>query len=74
MGPHSDGWACRARRPGAGSSDPGVVSGQRRERRPVSGRYLYHKGRTRPTPQASDIGVQNGFLKACEELTGVKLA
>ncbi len=41
---------------------------------PVSGRYLYHKGRTRPTPQASDIGVQNGFLKACEELTGVKLA
>src|SRR5712691_2893908 len=40
----------------------------------VSGRYLYHRQPQAAHPAASDIGVQNGFLKACEELTGVRLA
>jgi len=40
----------------------------------VSGRYLYHRQPQAAHPAASDIGVQNGLLKACEELTGVRLA
>src|SRR4051812_34687852 len=40
----------------------------------VSGRYLYHRQPQAAHPAASDIGIQNGFLKACEELTGVRLA
>ena len=40
----------------------------------VSGRYLYHRQAQAAHPSASDIGVQNGFLQACEELTGVRLA
>ena len=40
----------------------------------VTGRYFYHK-RTPPAhPAASDVTVQNGFLSACEQLTGVRLA
>ena len=40
----------------------------------VTGRYFYHQ-RTRPAhPAASDLTVQNAFLAACEELTGVRLA
>lgn len=40
----------------------------------VSGRYFHHKRPQQAHPAASDIGVQNGFLNACEQLTGVKLA
>jgi len=40
----------------------------------VSGRYLYHKRPQAAHPSASDTGVQDGFLTACEQLTGVKLA
>ncbi len=40
----------------------------------VSGQHFYHK-RTRPAhPAASDVTLQNGFLAACEQLTGVRLA
>ena len=40
----------------------------------VSGRYFYHK-RTRTAHRAAlDVTVQNGFLAACEQLTGVRLA
>jgi len=40
----------------------------------VSGRYFYQK-RTRPAhPAASDVTVQDTFLAACEQLTGVRLA
>ena len=40
----------------------------------VSGRYFYHKRTRAAHPAASDVTVQNGFLAACEQLTGVKLA
>jgi NAD(P)-dependent dehydrogenase (short-subunit alcohol dehydrogenase family) len=39
----------------------------------VSGRYLYHKQPQAAHPAASDIDIQNGFVDACERLTGVKL-
>jgi NAD(P)-dependent dehydrogenase (short-subunit alcohol dehydrogenase family) len=39
----------------------------------VSGRYFYHKRPQAAHPAASDIDIQNGFLDACERLTGVKL-
>jgi NAD(P)-dependent dehydrogenase (short-subunit alcohol dehydrogenase family) len=39
----------------------------------VSGRYFYHKRPQAAHPAASDIDIQNGFLTACERLTGVKL-
>src|SRR6266576_591651 len=39
----------------------------------VTGRYFYHR-RTRPAhPAASDVTLQNGFLAACEHVTGVRL-
>jgi NAD(P)-dependent dehydrogenase (short-subunit alcohol dehydrogenase family) len=40
----------------------------------VSGRYFYHKRTRVAHPAASDVAVQNGFLAACEQLTGVRLA
>src|SRR2546426_3670564 len=40
----------------------------------VSGRYFYHKRTRAADPAASDVTVQNGFLAACEQLTGVRLA
>jgi len=40
----------------------------------VSGRYFYHKRTRAVHPAASDVTVQNGFLAACEQLTGVRLA
>jgi NAD(P)-dependent dehydrogenase (short-subunit alcohol dehydrogenase family) len=39
----------------------------------VSGRYFYHKQTQRPHPAASDVTVQDAFLAACEQLTGVRL-
>ena len=39
----------------------------------VSGRYFYHKRPLAPHPAASDINIQNGFLSACQRLTGVTL-
>jgi hypothetical protein len=39
----------------------------------VSGRYFYHKSLRDTRPAASDIQVQNGLLRACEEFTGVTL-
>src|SRR5207302_5294150 len=39
----------------------------------VTGRYFYQK-RTQPAhPAASDVTVQDAFLAACEQLTGVRL-
>ena len=40
----------------------------------VSGRYFYHKSLRDTHPAASDIQVQYGLLRACEEFTGVTLA
>ena len=40
----------------------------------VRGRYFYHKRTRVAHPAASDVTVQNGFLAACEQLTGVRLA
>src|SRR5215475_12077355 len=37
----------------------------------VSGRYFYHKRLRDAHPAASDVAVQNGLLRACEQLTGV---
>src|SRR5438105_4837364 len=46
------------------SEDPGAK---------VSGRYFYRK-RTQPAhAAASDVPVQDAFLAACEQLTGVRL-
>jgi len=46
------------------SEDPGAK---------VSGRYFYRK-RTQPAhAAASDVTVQDAFLAACEQLTGVRL-
>ena len=39
----------------------------------VTGRYFYHKRPLAAHPAASDIDIQNGFLNACERLTGVTL-
>jgi NAD(P)-dependent dehydrogenase (short-subunit alcohol dehydrogenase family) len=39
----------------------------------VSGRYFYHKRTRAAHPAASGVTVQNGFLAACEQLTGVRL-
>ena len=39
----------------------------------VSGRYLYHRRTRAAHAAASDVAVQNGFLAACEQLTGVRL-
>jgi len=39
----------------------------------VSGRYFYRKRAQRAHPAASDVSVQEAFLAACEELTGVRL-
>src|SRR5438270_3991293 len=40
----------------------------------VSGQYFYHKRTRAAHPAASDVTLQNGFLAACEQLTGVRLA
>lgn len=39
----------------------------------VSGLYFYHRRLRETHPAASDISVQDGLLRACEELTGVAL-
>ncbi len=46
------------------SDDPGAQ---------VSGRHFYHRRRREPLPVASDVEVQEGLLRACQELTGVVL-
>jgi hypothetical protein len=40
----------------------------------VTGRHFYHERTRAAHPAASDVTVQNGFLAACEQLTGVRLA
>ena len=40
----------------------------------VSGQHFYHKRTRAAHPAASDVTLQNGFLAACEQLTGVRLA
>lgn len=40
----------------------------------VSGRYFYHEQVRAAHPAASDVGVQDGLLDACEQLTGVTMA
>lgn len=37
----------------------------------VSGGYFYHKKQKRHLPEAADAGVQEKFLKLCEQITGV---
>jgi NAD(P)-dependent dehydrogenase (short-subunit alcohol dehydrogenase family) len=39
----------------------------------VSGRYIYHKQIRQAHSAASDVTVQDAFLAACEQLTGVRL-
>jgi len=39
----------------------------------VTGRHFYHKREARHRPEASDHGLQERFLLACEQLSGVKL-
>lgn len=39
----------------------------------VSGKYFYQQRTRGAHPAASDITVQDGFLAACEQLTGVRL-
>jgi hypothetical protein len=39
----------------------------------VSGRYFYHERLRDVHPAASDVGVQDGLLNACQRLTGVAL-
>jgi len=46
------------------SEDPGAK---------VSGRYFYRKRAQHAHPAASDVSIQEAFLAACEELTGVRL-
>ncbi|MDP4151790.1 MAG: SDR family NAD(P)-dependent oxidoreductase [Bacteroidota bacterium] len=38
----------------------------------VTGRYFHHKRQTRYSPVADDPAVQEKFLAACEQITGVK--
>ena len=40
---------------------------------PVTGTYFYHRRPHRTHPAATDPAVQDAFLQACEELTGVRL-
>jgi len=40
----------------------------------VTGRYFYHMRTQAAHRAASDVSIQNGFLAACEQLTGVRLA
>ena len=40
----------------------------------VSGRYFYHRRLRDTHPAASDAGIQDGLLHACEQLSGVALA
>ena len=39
----------------------------------VTGRYFYHMRTHAAHRAASDVTVQNAFLAACEQLTGVRL-
>jgi len=39
----------------------------------LSGRYFYHKRLMDAHPAASDVAVQDGLLRACEQLSGVAL-
>lgn len=48
-----------------------AVSGDGEAR--TSGGYWYHQRRRATHPAASDVGVQEGLLAACAELTGVEL-
>lgn len=40
----------------------------------MTGRYFKHRRELRPNPAAHDMGVQEGLLAACAELTGVALS
>ncbi|MEZ4630474.1 MAG: SDR family NAD(P)-dependent oxidoreductase [Deinococcales bacterium] len=44
------------------------------EKAKLSGRYFYHLSESRYHPQASDISLQEGFLKMCSDMTGISLA
>jgi hypothetical protein len=37
----------------------------------VSGRYFYHQRESRFNPQASDVALQERFLAACGDITGI---
>jgi len=41
------------------------------EKAKVSGRYFFHQKQSRYNPIADDVTLQDGLLKACEEVTGV---
>ena len=38
----------------------------------VTGRYFHHKREVRYNPEATDVSLQEKFLKLCEEITGVQ--
>jgi hypothetical protein len=38
----------------------------------VSGKYFYHQKRRAYHPAADDAAIQEGFLAACERISGVK--
>jgi hypothetical protein len=40
----------------------------------VSGRYFFHQRETDDHPATDDARLQDEFLAACEEITGVRLA
>jgi NAD(P)-dependent dehydrogenase (short-subunit alcohol dehydrogenase family) len=46
-----------------------AVSNDKRAK--VSGRYFHHQEETRHNPEADDVRLQERFLDACEEITGV---
>jgi NAD(P)-dependent dehydrogenase (short-subunit alcohol dehydrogenase family) len=39
----------------------------------VSGQYFHHKKATRHNPEADDVGLQEQFLRLCENITGVSI-
>ena len=41
------------------------------DRAKVSGRYFYHLKERRYNPQASDVALQEKFLRLCEDITGI---
>ena len=46
-----------------------AVSGDRRAK--VRGRYFHHEKEARYKPEADDVQLQERFLSACAEITGV---
>jgi hypothetical protein len=39
----------------------------------VTGEYFYHLRRRAPNPETRDAALQDGFVEACERLSGIAL-